>query len=180
MPIRKLAPPDRGPLEALLRADDTFNADEIAVALELIDSAIQHPERDYHVLVCEGLGDVPIAGYVCFGPTPMTEGTWDLYWVATHRLARGRGVATRLVAEMEDLLHRRGARLVRIETSQLESYGAARNFYERLGYREVGRIPDFYRPGDDLVTFARRIDLALERGEPLRETPLRTRGASAL
>ena len=28
-----------------------------------------------------------------------------------------------------------------------------RRFYEALGYREAGRIPDFYGPGDDRVIF---------------------------
>jgi ribosomal protein S18 acetylase RimI-like enzyme len=87
----------------------------------------------------------------------MTLGTYDLYWIATHRDARGRGVATRLVAAMEEELRRQGARIVRIETSQMEAYGAARAFYARIGYDEVGRIRDFYRPGDDLVTLAKKL-----------------------
>jgi len=69
---------------------------------------------------------------------------------------------------MEAELRERGARLVRIETSQLESYGAARSFYERMGYGEVGRIPDFYRAGDALITFAKRIDEAGMRAKPVR------------
>jgi hypothetical protein len=28
-----------------------------------------------------------------------------------------------------------------------------RRFYETHGYREAGRIPDFYAPGDDRVIF---------------------------
>ena len=170
MRIRKLAPPDRGPLAALLRSDETFNGEEVAIALELIDSAIVHPGRDYLAMVCEAMrdGDPPVLGYVCYGRTPMTEGTFDLYWVATHAGARGRGVASRLVAVMEAQLRDEGARLVRIETSQLEAYGAARSFYLRLGYVEVGRIPDFYRAGDDLITFAKRIDVPAELAVPQR------------
>src|SRR5688572_16445309 len=165
MRIRRLARPDRQSIEELIRSDDTFNQDEVAVALELVDAACDHPGRDYHILVCED--EARILGYVCFGPTPMTKGTWDLYWIATHRAARGRGVATRLVDAMEAELQVAGARIVRLETSQLESYGAARSFYERLGFVEVGRIPDFYRQGDDLVTFAKRLDLPAEVALPL-------------
>ncbi len=169
MRIRRLARPDRQSIEELIRSDDTFNQEEVAVALELVDSAASNeaetPGRDYHVLVCEDAGR--IVGYVCFGPTPMTMGTWDLYWIATHRAARGRGVATRLVDAMEAELRTAGARIVRLETSQLESYGAARAFYARLGYVEVGRIPDFYRQGDDLVTLAKRLDVPAEAALPL-------------
>ncbi len=167
MHIRRLAPPDRDAIAELIRSDDTFHADEVAVALELVDAAIADPRRDYHVLVCEGDGRV--LGYVCFGPTPMTAWTWDLYWIATHRDARGRGVATRLTAAMERELRGEGGRIVRLETSQLEAYGAARSFYARLGYEEAGRIRDFYRAGDDLIIFSKRLDAVAEASpSPLR------------
>ncbi len=157
MRIRKLAPPDRDGIAELLRAGGTFNDDEIAVALELVDIAIAAPGRDYRVIVADD-GE-QIAGYLCFGPTPMTHGTYDLYWIATRAELRGRGVGTRLVLAMEAELAAAGGRLVRIETSQLGEYDAARAFYARLAYHEVGRIRDFYRQGDDLVTLAKRLDV---------------------
>src|SRR5688572_6873376 len=162
MRIRRLAPPDRDPLHDLLRTGGTFTDDEVAVAMELVDAALSAPGRDYHVLVCAE--DEDLSGYVCYGPTPMTTGTWDLYWIATRAGVRGRGVGTRLVFAMEAELRGAGARIVRIETSQLDEYEAARSFYARLGYREVGRIRDFYRHGDDLVTLARRLDVPAEVG----------------
>jgi ribosomal protein S18 acetylase RimI-like enzyme len=169
MRIRRPERPDRQSIEELIRSDDTFTEAEVAVALELVDSACDHPGRDYNLLVCEEVREdgAQILGYVCFGPTPMTIGTWDLYWIATHRTARGRGVATRLVDAMQAELQVAGARIVRLETSQLESYGAARSFYARLGFVEVGRIPDFYRQGDDLVTLAKRLDVPAEVALPL-------------
>ncbi len=98
-----------------------------------------------------------VAGYVCFGPTPMTEGTWDLYWIATHPSLRGHGVATALVEAMERQLREAGARLVRVETSHQDDYGAAHRFYVRHQYPEVARLVDFYKPGDDLVIMMKRL-----------------------
>jgi ribosomal protein S18 acetylase RimI-like enzyme len=166
MGTRKLAPPDRAPIEALLRSDSTFTQEEVSVALEVVDSAIACPDKDYSGIVFDH--EEQVAGYICYGRTPMTESTYDLYWVATHAAARGKGIATSLVREMEAELRERGARTVRIETSELESYGAARSFYERMGYAEVGRIADFYKIGDALVTFAKRIDVAASRAKPVR------------
>ncbi|RMH40506.1 MAG: GNAT family N-acetyltransferase [Deltaproteobacteria bacterium] len=156
--LRGLRPTDRPLLEAALRSDDTFTAEEIAVALELIDDALARADSDYWFRVAVA-PDAPgrIAGYICYGPTPMTRSSFDLYWLVVHRDARGRGVARALIDEMERDLRARGATGVRIETSQLESYGAARRVYERHGYREVARIPDFYKPGDALVTFYKRL-----------------------
>jgi ribosomal protein S18 acetylase RimI-like enzyme len=154
--IRALRPgsDDRARLEAALRSDDTFLEEEIAVALELIDSALEprDHESDYAVLVAE-VAEGLVAGYICFGRTPMTEATWDLYWVVTHADHRGRGVAASLIRAMEREVVRRGARAIRVETSQKESHGPARRLYDRLGYPEQARFPDFYRAGDDLIVY---------------------------
>ena len=87
----------------------------------------------------------------------MTDATYDLYWMITAAAERGRGLGSELLAALEAALRARAARTIRIETSSLEGQGGARRFYERAGYALVGLIPDFYRPGDDLVTLAKRL-----------------------
>jgi ribosomal protein S18 acetylase RimI-like enzyme len=87
----------------------------------------------------------------------MTDATFDLYWMITDADRRGQGLGSRLLTSVEASLVARGARTLRIETSSLEGQGGARRFYERAGYRVVGLIADFYRPGDDLVTLAKRL-----------------------
>ena len=66
-------------------------------------------------------------------------------------------MGTRLLEAMEADLRRRSARLVRVETSGTPPYQPTRAFYERFQYRETARLPDFYRPGDDLVIFTKRL-----------------------
>jgi ribosomal protein S18 acetylase RimI-like enzyme len=158
MRIRKLALPDRPALVAAIQSDATFSEAEVAVALELIDDALERDGVDYLVRVAEA-PDAParIAGYICFGPTPMTRSTWDLYWVVTHAACRGRGVAGSLIGAMESELRERGATGIRVETSQTEGYGAARNLYARYQYPEVARLGDFYGPGDDLIVYYKRL-----------------------
>jgi ribosomal protein S18 acetylase RimI-like enzyme len=154
--IRTIEPGDRPHLFDALRSDGTFNEDEVAVALELIDDALEKGDEDYHIRVAlDQEGEV--LGYICFGPTPMTESTWDLYWVVTHAKARGKGVAGQLIGRMEAELREQHATAIRVETSQKESYGAARKLYKRLGYPEAGRFEDFYRPGDDLIVYYKRL-----------------------
>ena len=152
--IRQLTPEDRPALEAALRSDGTFRDDEVAVALELIDDAVKGSD-DYWIRVAEH--DAKVGGYICYGPTPMTLSTYDLYWVVVHADARGHGLATALVAEMESDLRDRGATGIRVETSELEGYGAARKLYERLDYPEAARLDDFYRAGDALITYYKRL-----------------------
>ncbi len=117
--------------------------------------AAEPGNRDYLALVVEaGPG---VAGAIAFGDTPMTVGTFDLYWIATDPARQRQGVGAVLVRAMEAELRRRGARLVRVETSGTSGYEGTRAFYHRLDYRETARIPDFYRPGDDLVGFTKRL-----------------------
>lgn len=157
MTIRRAARGDRDALAAVVRSDTTFKPEEIEVALELIDASLAG-SADYELRVAEDGGRV--IGYVCFGPTPMTRATWDLYWVVVDRAARGRGVAAALIAAMESELAGRGGGHVRVETSETDGYGAARKLYARLGYPEAARLTDFYEPGDALLIYYKRVPAA--------------------
>lgn len=87
----------------------------------------------------------------------MTDGTYDLYWVATDEAFRGRGAGRALTEAMEAELRGKGGRLVRVETSSTEAYGPTHGFYERTHFAEEARLRDFYRPGDDLVILTKRL-----------------------
>ncbi|HEY0705675.1 MAG TPA: GNAT family N-acetyltransferase [Polyangia bacterium] len=96
--------------------------------------------------------------YACFGKTPMTEATFDLYWMVTASAERGKGLGAKLLEAVETELADRRASTIRVETSSLEGQGGALRFYERCGYMVAGTIADFYRPGDDLITLIKRLD----------------------
>lgn len=154
--LRALGGEDRAPIAQLLEATGVFRPEEIAVALELVDAAVEKPgQEDYTFLVAESRGTV--AGYACWGPTPCTRGTFDLYWMAAAPPFHGQGVAGLLLEAAEADMARRRAKLCVIETSSLPPYEAARRFYLKSGYREVARIPDFYGPGDARVIFTKAL-----------------------
>jgi ribosomal protein S18 acetylase RimI-like enzyme len=155
MEIRQLTKSDRPQLAALLKRIETFSPDEVSCALDLIDLAVEPGNRDYQVLVAAR--EETVVGYVCYGPTPMTEGTYDLYWVASDPKVRGQGVGAALVSAMEGDLRRRKGRLIRVETSAMEAYGPTRGFYAAMQYREESRFRDFYKAGEDLIVLAKRL-----------------------
>jgi D-alanine-D-alanine ligase len=146
----------RDAIEQVLIATGVFRDTEIKVALEVIDSYFILPEEDYTALGAFTLGG-ELLGYVCYGPTPCTIGTFDLYWIAVTPAAQGTGVGTMLLQEVERRLALKDARLVIIETSSLPPYAPTRRFYEQRGYEVVARVPDFYAPGDDRLILAKRI-----------------------
>ncbi len=156
MEIRPIATQDRERLAELLSRIDTFSPPEVRCALELIDLALtSSKDDDYQVLVA-AKGE-KLVGYVCYGPTPMTDGTYDLYWIASAPEVRGQGVGGALVAAMEGELRRDNARLIRVETSAMEAYGPTRGFYQAMKYHEEARFRDFYKVGEDLIILSKKL-----------------------
>jgi ribosomal protein S18 acetylase RimI-like enzyme len=154
--LREIRAADREPLAAMLRRVENFAPDEVEVALELIDASIAEPGKDYACIVATE--HERILGYLCWGLTPMTDWTYDLYWVAVDPDARGRRIGKQLTLRFEELVRERGGKIIRIETSSMESYGGTLEFYLRTGYEIASRIRDFYRAGDDLITLTKRFD----------------------
>lgn len=153
--IRPMKPSDRPAVLDLIKATGFFRPDEIAVAEELIDIYLDRPDqKDYGIVVAED-GEGAVAGYMTYGPTPLTLGTFDLYWMAVDPKAQGRGVGKALVLWLEDHVRREGGRLVVIETSSTEKYEPTRRFYLGLSYTEAARIPEFYGPGDGRVIYTK-------------------------
>jgi ribosomal protein S18 acetylase RimI-like enzyme len=158
--IRPLVRADRDGVIRILENAGNFTADEIATALELIDEWLDDGEESgYLTYVLDTVGEdtVGVLGYVCFGPTPLTESTYDIYWIAVDRLKHRGGVGKRLLKFVEEETERRGGRLLLIETSSQETYGGTIKFYERTGYDLVGKVKDYYKPDDDKLIFAKRL-----------------------
>ena len=154
--LRHLSAADRGRIEEITRAVGLFRSDEIPVALEVFDEAVRDGPRPepYSALGAEVEGR--LSGWICWGPTPCTLGTYDLYWMAVDPAFQGSGIGTALVLEMERRLTGL-ARLIVVETAGRPDYAATRRFYESRGYRPTARIPDFYAPGDDQVVFVKEV-----------------------
>jgi len=153
--LRPVKAADRAPIGEILRATGAFSDEEVTVALELVDSAAARPDHDYTIRVLE-TPEGRVVGYTCYGRTPFTGSTFDLYWIAVHPENHGDGSARRLMAEAERDIAARAGRRILVETASKPSYARTRRFYESIGYVEVARIPDFYAPGDDRITYWKR------------------------
>jgi D-alanine-D-alanine ligase len=153
--LRHLTAADRGRIEEITRAVGVFREEEIPVALEVFDEAMRGGlSNSYHVIGAEVEGR--LAGWICWGPTPCTLGTYDLYWMAVDPALHGGGIGTALLTEMERRLSGL-ARLIVVETAGRPDYGPTRGFYESRGYRAVATVPDFYAPGDDQVVYVKEV-----------------------
>ena len=151
--LRPLAAADRRRIEEITRAVSVFRDDEVPVALEVFDGAVAG-SPDYVAL--GATVDERLVGWICWGPTPCTLGTYDLYWMAVDPAAQAAGIGTALLREMEGRLAG-SARLIVVETAGRPDFRPTRVFYEARGYRKASVIPDFYAPGDDQVVYLKAL-----------------------
>ena len=151
--LRPLSAADRRRIEEITRATRVFRDDEVPIALEVFDGAVAG-SPDYTAL--GATLDGRLVGWICWGPTPCTLGTYDLYWMAVDPAMQGSGIGAALLREMEGRLAG-SARLIVVETAGRPDYRPTRAFYEARGYRKAAIIPDFYAPGDDQVVYVKAL-----------------------
>jgi ribosomal protein S18 acetylase RimI-like enzyme len=177
----------RSRVETIVRATGVFSEEEVGVAMEVFDagaavngnrksemgggtafpgpmSDVRFPMSDYELLGAFSGSD--LLGYAAFGPTPATDRTFDLYWIAVHPDAQRSGAGAALMDAVERRLAGVPARMLVIETSSRDAYAPTRRFYEKRGYAEAARLRDFYAPKDDRIVLTRRLDAAPSPGGP--------------
>lgn len=133
-----------------------FRPKEIDVLGELIDEMLSNKETTYRTLsINEG---ERLAAFAIFGRTPLTDFSWDVYWLVVSPMDQGKGLGGKIMEEAERIMTDSSLNaVIRVETSTRKEYSGARKFYLGKGYREVGIIEDFYSHRDGLVIYAKNI-----------------------
>lgn len=152
--IRKIKQADISEIEKILKKIPTFTPVEVDVAMELVSIAANNPlQEDYHIFVYEM--DGRILGYHCSGRRPLTDGVYDLYWIASDPEANVKGIGKSLLEHAEAFVVENKGRWLLAETSSKESYLKTRNFYLRNNFSIVAQIENFYSEGDHLIVFGK-------------------------
>lgn len=141
----------------LVRKTEAFNEEEIAVAAELAREAYKKGEAsDYQFVLAEIEGK--LAAYTCYGRIPFTDERYDLYWIASNPAYQRAGIAEQVLQKTEEALLARGAKRLYAETSSREVYLPARQFYLKHGFVQVAELEDFYRSGDNKLTYMKVLE----------------------
>lgn len=155
--IRKTTGADREALLKFIERTGNLTGTEKDCAVELLDIYLgDSRQTDYSFITAIGPEGGP-AGYACYGKRPLTLATYDLYWILVDPDRRRSGIGRLLLKEVEGLLRDGGAKIIVAETSGLPAYEAARRLYMESGYSEEARIRDFYKPGDDVLFYTKRL-----------------------
>ena len=154
--IHPAGPEDKEIVMAILKQTEFFRPQELKIAEEVFDDSISgSPDVDYQSFVARKAHKT--IGWICFGPTPCTVGTYDIYWVAVDPENQSRGVGTSLMQYAATMIKNLGGRMIAIDTSGSPRYFSTRQFYEKLGYCNEACIKDFYAVGDDMTIYIKRI-----------------------
>jgi ribosomal protein S18 acetylase RimI-like enzyme len=158
MQIRPLFEKDRAKLLSMLIKTRAFTSAEIDVAMELVDIVLKDQiQKDYQIDCMADDQDLAV-GYICYGPAPMTRGTFDLYWIAVDPDFQERGVGSKLLGFLEEGVKSRGGRMILADTSSVPHYEKTHRFYLKNGFQQVAKVPDYYHPGNDRITFCKRLN----------------------
>ena len=150
MIVRRPAASDRDVVHETLTRCGAFTSEEIRVAIEMFDAGLA---GDYALLGIEAEG--VLRAYACFGKASLTARSWYLYWICVDPVVQGSGIGQTLQRSVEDCVRHMGGERLVLETSGRPEYERPRRFYERAGFTVHGRIPDFYKPGDDCIIYCK-------------------------
>jgi len=151
--VETSCPEDRNAIGEIARRSAVFSSEEEGTVFELFDTHLQSADSGYEFLSARA-GDV-VVGFACYGPTPLTQGAYDLYWICTDREWQDRGIGRSLFSAMETEIRSRKGRLLMIWTSAAKEYLPAIKFYEQMGCLSSARIRDYYQPGEDMLVFVK-------------------------
>ncbi|ESA36407.1 gcn5-related n-acetyltransferase [Leptolyngbya sp. Heron Island J] len=146
--IRPTVPDDMAALLALASKAMSFSPDELEELTTILTDYFSGKTANHFWWTDDD--DELVAAAYC-APERMTQGTWNLLFIAVQPDYQGQGRGTALITHVEQMLATQGAHLLLVET--LASFEHARAFYRKCGFDEEARIRDFYEVGADKIVY---------------------------
>jgi ribosomal protein S18 acetylase RimI-like enzyme len=147
---------DPDAIKDILISTGFFYDAEVEIAVELaIENLAKGEEESGYIFNIAEINGQPIA-YTCYGKTPGTASSFDLYWIAVHQSQRGKGIGNILMdLAVEDIAKRKGKNIW-IETASRPLYEPTRQFYIKYGCEIIAELPNFYGENDNKVIFLKK------------------------
>ena len=150
-----------------IRPVTTADVDELKIVLdscelfppeyldEMISDYFNNAETEDHWFTFL-IDEKPVAIGYCI-PEKLTEGTYNLLAIGVSQNAQRKGVASAMMEYIEQQLKQNNGRLLLVETSSDEAQIAARKLYQKIGYKQVAVIDDFWKDGEDKIVFLKQL-----------------------
>lgn len=153
----QLKPTDAKFIGEILQSTGFFYDYEIDIALELVAENLEKGEdKSGYIFIVAEKDDMP-CGFACYGKTPCTADSFDLYWIAVHQNQKGAGIGKVLLKMVEEGIAMLGGKSIWVETSSRPLYEPTRMFYLKTGYQLISQLPDFYGENDHKNIFLKKV-----------------------
>lgn len=153
----KLRESDVQAIIEIVKSTGFFSDSEIDIAEELAQENIaKGPEKSGYIFNLAEKDNAPFA-FSCYGKTPGTEDSFDLYWIAVHQSERGNGIGKILMEMAVEDIARLSGKNVWIETSSRSIYEPTRRFYLKCGCKIIAELPNFYGKNDNKIILLKKI-----------------------
>ena len=134
-----------------------FSPEEVECVVDIWEEYLtMGPVVGGYNFIVEREGD-RVLGFACYGPRDLTDGVFDLFWIAVDSKTHRNGVGRGLLTACEEAVRQAGGRMLIAETSGTSHYESTRKFYSGMGYALEATIKDLYTKGDDLAIFVKRL-----------------------
>ncbi|GGD79643.1 GNAT family N-acetyltransferase [Emticicia aquatilis] len=90
-------------------------------------------------------------------PEKFTNGTYNLLAIGVAEASQRKGIASKMMEYIEQLLKNKEARILIVETSTDDAQIGARKFYKQIGYTQEAIIRDFWNDGEDKIVFWKKL-----------------------
>jgi ribosomal protein S18 acetylase RimI-like enzyme len=145
-------------IRALCERAGNFTAEEIDIAIEVAQDGLHKgsAKSGYYFVFCENDAGT-VVGYASYGPIPLTDRRYEIYWIVVDPGQQRKGIGSILMQECERLIREMGGEYLYLDTSAKESYDATRAFYDINGFVMDALLKDFYRRHDDKVIYKKTL-----------------------
>jgi ribosomal protein S18 acetylase RimI-like enzyme len=150
--IREIVEKDLKYLKEVIESNGLFPSD----LLDDMTKDFFSNEKTTDIWLTREVDNIPIAVIYC-APERMTDGTFNLYLIAISKNLQGNGIGTEMMTYVENLLKKKGNRILLVETSALPEFEMTRKFYEKLDFKREAVIREFYQKGEDKVVFWKKL-----------------------
>lgn len=146
--IRAVTPTDINGLKEVLDSCELFPSEYLD---DMISDYLYNADSQDIWLTC--VDDSKHAAFCYCAPEKLTDGTYNLLAIGVSEEYQRKGFVSELMKHIEQLLRRKGGRLLIVETSSDIAQASARKLYQKLGYNLEAVIRDFWKEGEDKFVF---------------------------
>ena len=150
--IRKVVKNDLEGIRNVLNTIELFPPEMLD---DMIAAYLDNPETEE--IWVTSIQDGKVCGVGYCAPEKLTDRTYNLYAIGIQNDLQGKGIGKKMMSFIEGYLKDNGARVLLVDTSSMPEFDQTRAFYHKIGYTKEATIRDFWKEGDDKVTFWKKL-----------------------